>query len=136
MPQKHTLFLFSLALLGLLAFTGCQLQEGPGGAASITGSVYAFDYNSELTAFRGEGFEGKEDVFIVYGDDDYFGDDIETHYDGTFRFDFLRKGTYTVYVYSKDSTLSDPALRYPIMRTVEITQKGQEINVGTLNIIK
>lgn len=127
---------FVLLFFSVIMLTGCQLQEGPGGAATITGRVYAYDYNSDLTAFRGEQFIGDEEVFIVYGDDEVFSDDVETHYDGTFRFEFLRKGTYTVFVYSKDSTLTDPSLQYPVMRTVEITSKSQEINVGTLEIIK
>ena len=39
----------------------------------------------------------KEDVYIIYGEDktDLYDDSFETSWDGTYRFEFLRKGTYT-----------------------------------------
>ena len=40
--MKKYLFL----LIGLLALTSCSKEEGYGGLASISGKVYAKDYNS------------------------------------------------------------------------------------------
>ncbi|MCB9235354.1 MAG: hypothetical protein H6581_27110 [Bacteroidia bacterium] len=116
--------------------TSCQIQEGPGGMAAVTGKIYAKDYNASLTQLGSEYYAPKEDVFIVYGDNSVFDDKVETHFDGTFRFEFLRKGTYTIFVYSKDTTLTNPDILQPIIKTAQITSKGQEIDLGDLVIIK
>jgi hypothetical protein len=39
-------------------------------------------------------------VYLVFGADSVIGDESRTHYSGRYRFDFLRKGQYTVYAYS------------------------------------
>ncbi len=124
----HSFLVITLFLTFI--FSGCQVHEGPGGLASITGRVYAFDYNAELTTLLNEGYAGEVDVYIVYGENAVFDDDQKTHFDGRFRFDFLKKGTYTLFVYSKDSTLANVKIEYPIMKTVEITEKNQDMDLG------
>jgi hypothetical protein len=42
----------------------------------------------------------KTDVFIIYGDEAYFGDDVETNADGLYQFEYLLPGQYTVFAYS------------------------------------
>ena len=42
----------------------------------------------------------KTDVFIIYGDEDFFGDDVETNAEGMYQFEYLRPGEYTVFAYS------------------------------------
>lgn len=42
----------------------------------------------------------KTDVFIVYGDEPYYGDDVETGADGMYRFEYLTPGNYTLFSYS------------------------------------
>ena len=46
-------------------------------------------------------YHADEEVYIIYGDEDnYYDDSYETSFDGSFRFENLRKGTYTVFIYS------------------------------------
>ncbi|MBK9456483.1 MAG: hypothetical protein IPO24_13285 [Bacteroidetes bacterium] len=47
-----------------------------------------------------EYYSPDEKVFIVYGDNTAFDDEVSTAYDGTYKFEYLRKGLYTIYVYS------------------------------------
>ena len=42
----------------------------------------------------------KTDVFIIYGDEAYFGNDVETNAEGLYQFEYLRPGDYTVFAYS------------------------------------
>ena len=93
----------ALAVLTIVGFSSCQ-KEGEGGTSTISGKVFAFDYNAsgQLTS---EYYAPDEDVFIVYGGNSSFYDDnYKTAYDGSFRFQNLTKGDYSVYVYSRCDT--------------------------------
>lgn len=88
-------------ILFLLLLVSCNKDEGTGGTASIQGRVYKVIHNDDNFLLAADTIvAAKEDVFIVYGDDAYFGDDVETGEDGTYRFDYLTPGSYTVYAYS------------------------------------
>ncbi|MDL2221216.1 hypothetical protein LJC35_01525 [Parabacteroides sp. OttesenSCG-928-N08] len=93
---------FCLLSLSLLLFVSCNKDEGLGGSSSLEGYVYNVIHKDDNFSFSRDTFPAvKEDVFIVFGNDDYYGDDVETNGNGMYRFDYLRKGTYTVYAFSK-----------------------------------
>ena len=71
----------------------------------------------------------KTDVFIIYGDEAYFGDDVETNANGMYQFEYLRPGNYTVFAYS---TLPS-GKKVAVSETVEL-QRGTIANVPTLYI--
>lgn len=80
----------------------CNKDEGLGGSSAIEGKVYNVIHRDDNFSFTKETIPAvKEDVYLVFGDKSYFGDDVETDKDGIYRFDYLRKGNYTVYAYSK-----------------------------------
>ena len=94
---------FILGLFGILV-SSCQKFEGEGGKSSITGKIfvterlYVQSNLSDSIQYPG----ATEDVYIVYGGDGDVPDDrVECGYDGTFRFDYLQPGTYTIYSYSE-----------------------------------
>ncbi len=104
---------------------GCTKPEGEGGTSVIYGKVYAFDYNNS-GVLQGEYYLPDEDVFIIYGDgDNYYDDSYKTSFDGSFRFQYLRPGTYTVFVYSDCETC--PSGTEEITQVVEITSNNQDI---------
>jgi hypothetical protein len=76
-----------------------------------------------------------EDVYIVYGDnDEIYDDNIKTSYDGTFKFNNLRKGSYKVFAYNKDkSSVTTPLT--PVFVSIDI-EGNEEGNVGTITIEK
>jgi hypothetical protein len=77
-----------------------------------------------------------EDVFIVYGDEDVYGDKVSTNYDGTFRFDYLREGNYKVFAYSEDSAGYPTKHMIPVIKNVKISGKNKSVSAGTLVILK
>lgn len=80
------------------------------------------------------GVIANEDIFIIYGDgDDIHDDDIKSNFDGTFKFDNLRKGSYRVFAYSEDASLTNPLT--PILKSIEIGS-NEDANIGTLSISK
>jgi hypothetical protein len=134
----NTRFLIISALFAVLLTAGCEKGPGPGGTSAITGKVTVREYNRDFTNLRDIYPGWREDVYIVYGDDEVYGDDFETDYNGNYEFKYLREGKYTIYVYSKDSTLNYDitSLEIPIIREVEITAKDQTIEVPEIVILK
>jgi len=128
------LFLSSIVILSFM-MASCKKEPGSGGTSSIYGKVYAKDYNSTFTVFLEGYYAQDEDVYIIYGDDKSFSDRVRTNYDGTFEFKYLRKGTYHIYTYSKDSTLQTNAM-IPVITDVEITKNNQDIPTNDLVIFK
>jgi hypothetical protein len=129
---------FLLALVcGFIVFlSSCSKEEGEGGTSTIIGKVYVLDYNSDFSLIRSKYYGPDEDVFIEYGADDTYSDDFKSDYNGTYRFSYLRKGTYTLYAYSKDTTGLEPSGLIPVRKTVEITKNHQTITVDDLIIAK
>ncbi len=129
MPNLKTLLIFFFGF----TLISCEKEEGEGGKARITGSVYVYDV-SALTGDTLAEYDGMEErVYIVYGDNSIFDDEVRTHYDGTYQFKYLTKGDYTVFVYTDCDTC--PSEQAVILREVKIDEKKQEVVVPQFNII-
>jgi len=133
MPKRTAIYsLFMLLMIPMLMIS-CKKEPGSGGKSTIYGKVLVKDYNSTFT-FLLETYYGPEIwVYLVYGDDRDYGDRIQTSFDGTWEFKYLRPGTYKVYALSKDSTLQTLA-PVPVIREVVIPDKKQDIEVPDLEI--
>ncbi|MDQ3049541.1 MAG: hypothetical protein M3Q95_01515 [Bacteroidota bacterium] len=116
-----------------LSWMGCEKDPGEGGNSSITGYVHVTDYNATFQIIQGEYPGSDEEVHIIYGDDVSYGDRIRSGPDGRFEFKYLRQGKYTVYVYSEDTSLSGNTV---VMVPVEIKNKNETVDTGTINIKK
>jgi hypothetical protein len=95
---------YMLILCASLA--ACRKDPGKGGSSLIRGRVWVEDWNAAFTIKNGEYAGADEDVYIIYGNDISYGDKVKASYNGEFEFKYLRKGSYRIYVYSKDKTLS------------------------------
>ena len=129
------IFGFSLVLLGLsVVLSGCTKPEGEGGTSVIYGKVYAFNYNG-AGVLQDEYFLADEDVFIIYGEgDNYYDDSYKTSFDGSFRFQYLQPGVYTVFVYS--DCISCPSGVEELSQTIEITGNNQDIVLNQFDVRK
>ena len=125
-----------ISLLVMLILSSCEKEEGKGGTSSITGRVVVHQYNTNFTTLIEQYNATDEDVFIIYGDDVVYGDKTTTNYDGTFRFDYLREGDYTVFAYSEDSAGYPSPKDVPVLRKVTISGKNQEITLPEIIILK
>lgn len=133
-------------LIFLIVFVSCSKYEGTGGKGSITGKISITQklyVNGVLT--QSVNLSGaKEDVYIVYGDEDLVYDDkTECNYDGTFKFDYLQPGTYTIFAYSEvfhtganlTNNDDDYYTNEVVKQTVELT-KNSSSDLGTITLIK
>ena len=83
-----------------ISFSACEKSEGEGGTSVIEGQVWK-TYTDSITTIYLEPHIGK-DVFIIYSNNEgeLYNDKFETDYNGNYRFEYLRKGDYTVYTYT------------------------------------
>jgi len=124
-----------LLVAALVFMAGCLKEEGEGGTCSITGKVYAYNYNAELTDLRSQFYAPDEDVYIIYGLDSVPSDRVQTGPTGIYRFDYLRPGTYTVYVMSKNVVTRLPP-EYAVKKTIQILGNNQVVHVEDIEINK
>ncbi len=131
--KKYLRSVFYLAIVFALA--SCKKPPGEGGFASISGKLYAKNYDETFTVLISEYYMAGETIYIIYGDGKEIGNTVKTSYDGSFVFNFLRKGKYKVYALGKDS--AQPYLSVPkeSLFEVTITEKKQKMILEDIVII-
>ena len=117
-------------LMMCFALSSCNNKEGEGGTGTIRGYVKLIhhpddDYQLNVDTLNA----AKTDVSIVYGNDEFYGDDIETDPDGLYQFEYLTPGNYTVFAYSTLATGEKVA----VAQTVKL-ERGQVAEVPTIYI--
>lgn len=129
-------------IIFLLAFTAvfsaCKKDPGTGGAGTISGTI-SKEYRAVLTSPGTVYFTvpaADVEVYIVYGEHLSPDDKVMTDYEGNFEFRNLRKGKYTVYTYSRDTTgqnMTDP-MKMVVLKEVELTDNDDHAVVSDLTI--
>ena len=98
--NRMTRFLIAILALALV-MPSCNKGPGEGGTGTIQGFVKLVHHpDDDYTLTPDTMVAAKTDVFIIYGDEAYFGDDAETNAEGLYQFEYLRPGDYTVFAYS------------------------------------
>jgi len=127
--------IISLVILGLVAFS-CKKEEGIGGKSAIKGRVIVRQYNTNFTELIEQYYAPDEDVFIIYGDDEVYGDKVTTNYDGTYEFEFLREGSYSIYAYSEDSANYPTKHMIPVIVNAKTSGKKETVEAKNIVILK
>lgn len=134
--KKITSLLFGISLV--FALGSCKKVEGEGGSSTIKGSIIAkIDDGFGGDATNGGYPPAEEDVYIIYGGDSgetFYDDDTKTSYDGTFEFKYLEKGTYRIFVYSKNNNVWGK--KEVVIREVVIDKKKQTVEMDPIVIWK
>lgn len=123
--MKIKIILFSLSLL-----IACGKTEGPGGKNDIKGYVYVEkDFIDNYPA-------AEKNVYIIYGDNNNYGDKTLTNYDGYYEFEKLHKGNYTIFTYSACQIINAncPSGKEPIFIDVNLPDKKGTTKVDTVYI--
>ena len=120
----------SIFLIGLFSLTiACKKEAGEGGKASIKGTILVMDYNADFSILNSTYAGADRDVYIIYGDDNSQSDQVEASYDGVFEFKYLNVGEYTIYTYSKDSTMQSGSGEVAILQKIEISDKKEVVEM-------
>lgn len=128
-------YILSIFLATTLLYS-CSKVEGKGGSSTVKGIVIEQLYNSIGNPISGGNYEAADqDVFLVYGNEDtFYDDDLKTSFDGSFVFNYLQKGKYTLFVYEDCNDC--PSGKKEILIPFEITERNQIINLDTIVIKK
>ena len=124
--MKNSIYTFFFLLL----VCSCEKEAGEGGTSSIVGSVYKIStYYNVLTQQNDTVYyqlDSGEDIYIIYSDNenDFYDDNIETNWNGQYRFDYLRKGDYTVFIYADSTDNLNVSYDYPIFYHVTIEENN------------
>lgn len=123
-----------IRLIGLLCvvliFVSCKRNEGEGGTGVVQGYVMLINHPDDNYTLPADTIvAAKTDVFIVYGNSDFYGDDVETDDKGFYKFKYLTPGNYTVFAYS---TLASGD-KVPVTASISIG-KGETGNVPTIYV--
>ena len=122
--------LFWALAVSLAFFASCNTHEGEGGTGTVQGYVRLVHHPDDNYELHADTLvAAKTDVFIVYGDDAFYGDDAETDPNGFYQFRFLTPGDYTVFSYSTLNT----GERVAVSQKVNLEQ-GKVAEVPTIYI--
>lgn len=124
-----------LILFCAFAFS-CKKKPGEGGFATIQGKVYVKNYDAFFTYITSEYYLPSETVYIIYGDGTEIGETVKTSYDGSFKFNYLRKGNYQIFVLGKDTSSSPKGNPKEVLAKVTINKKKQVVTIPDFVIIK
>lgn len=123
-----------LILLIVPLFTSCKKVEGEGGSSEIVGQVIIKDYDA-FGNLIAEYPAQDERVHIIYGTEtNYYDDDYDTSFDGSYRFQFLTKGTYQVFVYQNCNNC--PSGEEEVLQVVTIDNNNSTVVAPDLIIEK
>jgi hypothetical protein len=126
--------------LGLLALVlgACAKPAGPGGRATVTGKVYAYDWDNTQNYMISQGYSSGEKVYIIYGDGSSIGNNVTTSVDGSFEFRYLNKGHYKVFVNSLDTSrkIKGNDTERPVIKEFDINSATETVTLEDFVINK
>jgi hypothetical protein len=106
------------------------------GSARIFGVIRLINYkNSSVYPFlevKDISFAQEQEVYLRYGNHEFYDDRIRTDYKGYFEFRNLIPGDYEIFTYSEDVTGATEKIA--VTRNVSFTGEREEIDLGTLTI--
>ncbi|MBA3704462.1 MAG: hypothetical protein H0W84_00750 [Bacteroidetes bacterium] len=133
---------YLIGIVSLLLISSCKKEAGPGGTSSINGKVYARYYNKNFSILADSAYAPDLDVYIIYGNEQTFGERQRTTYDGSYKFKYLQKGSYKIYTYSKDSTgaykyyVNQYSPDVVVVKDVKIAKNKQSVEVPDIHIVQ
>ena len=119
----------------VLFSTACKKEPGVGGKAEIRGRVFKVEWDNNTGQPVGPGYYvGDHRVYIIYGDNDFYDDNVDTDPKGLFVYSWMRKGKYTVFTYSDCPTC--PGGVTTITKVVEVGDNKEVLDIGTFDVEK
>ncbi len=134
--MKRKVFIFLQLLfvsMFFLSISSCKKTAGYGGNSTITGKLKVKVYSRDFSIFKEENYVPNTYVYLIFGSDPSYGTRVKTSYDGTFMFEHLQVGNYTVYAYSKDTTLNT-ASDIAITKDITISKNKSLTDAGEIII--
>ncbi len=99
-------------------------------------SPFAIDVQNQGAGGSSGGTEGpivEERVYLIYGGEDFYSEDVRTDDQGRYQFRGLRKGNYTIYSFSKNAS---SGILERVEVEAEITKNKTVVEAPELYVIK
>ena len=126
--MKNFLIICAIAI----GFTACEKPAGEGGTSVIEGQVYISNTfqnptTGEWDTIGEPQLASDKKVYIIYSGDenDIYDDSFDTHWNGEYRFEYLRKGDYVIYTYAKFDTSGIYPGDYPMFKHITIDENNK-----------
>ena len=125
---------FQIAILCILiGLISCSKPSGEGGKGSISGivSYNRYDHNDKLINTE---IAKEEKVYIVYGENTFFDDDVDSYTDGSYHFEYLRKGHYQIIAFEDCNTCDSE--KQEVVYEISLDKNNSEASNTNLTIRK
>lgn len=129
--MRFLLVIFPLLIL----VSSCEKNPGEGGTSSIEGKIIIEEVDNFGVVVKSYPAP-EERVYIVYGNNEFFDNEVRTHYDGRYQFEFLNIGSYQLYAYSECFVDSCTIPKYPELIDIGISANNQVVNAQDIIIQK
>tara|TARA_B100000795_G_scaffold57975_1_gene38483 strand:+ start:9161 stop:9934 length:774 start_codon:yes stop_codon:yes gene_type:complete len=117
------------------AFMACKKEPGTGGKTTITGKLIGtYLCEDDGRTLAADIAVPDERVYISYGATGALDDDIRTAPDGSFKFEYLQPGKYSIIAYSE--CLTCPTGKEEVIQEIEIPKKEDELELETTNVVR
>lgn len=131
-------FLFPLLAGLVLLLSACKKEPGEGGKSEVRGYVYEQAFNDGTCQPIGTPFPVIDArVYIMYGDHDFYDDDVRTGPDGLFAFSWLREGDYRIYAVSECRANCETGCsgeQKAVFASASVNGKDEVTNLGILTV--
>jgi len=120
---------FILFLMIAIIFS-CKKDAGKGGTSIIKGSVTVKEYSKYNNQLIRTLDAIDKSVYIIYDNNDYYGDRVKTNSNGYYEFKGLQKGNYKIYAYSETSNYAKEAVYVNVnISSNSSTNEANEIKI-------
>lgn len=106
------------------------------GSSRIFGVIRLINYKNTseypFLEVKDTSFAQEHEVYLRYGNHEFYDERIRTDYKGYFEFRNLIPGDYEIFTYSEDVTGATEDI--PEIRNVSFSDDGEEIDLGTITI--
>jgi hypothetical protein len=109
----------------------CSKTEGPGGDSAIKGKVMLKEYNETFKQLIDVKPAADENVYIIYGNDNFIGDKVTADNEGNFMFEYLQAGNYKILIYTEDTSGISTGNKIPVIKEVKVGD-GKTADIGTV----
>lgn len=132
LKQINTTYKYSwIILMSIVLLASCTKDEGYGGLASISGKVYAYDFNKDGVEID-QGYAGDIVVYLGAKGNSEIIERGRTSHDGSFKFSQLRKGNYEVWVYSDCEMCVNG--HQAVIKEAKVSSKKSKVDLGIFEI--
>ena len=114
-----------------IGFIACEKSAGEGGTSVIEGQVHKVHTSADPSTGDNTDtlyyqLDSGKDVFIIYSsnESDVYDDKFDTDWEGRYRFEYLRKGDYTIYTYADSIDMNNVSYDYPLFKHITISNNN------------